>query len=86
MVVRPVHWSVRAVQLNALLPSALSCLQLHDPRRLLQHTVKSIAAYAGEKTPSQTALCGGGAIMTAREKIPRQLVTDLAPIIGAYIS
>jgi hypothetical protein len=52
----------------------------------MQHTVKSIAAYAGEKTPSQTALCGGGAIMTAREKIPRQLVTDLAPIIGAYIS
>lgn len=77
-------WKDEHVTVEAVMATMSTNVNLSQ--QIIKHTVKSIAAYSGEKPPSQTALCGGGAIMTARDKIPKQLITDLAPIIGAYIT
>jgi 5'-methylthioadenosine phosphorylase len=54
-------------------------------KRIVAETIKIVSGYSGKKPPAQCALGGGGAIMTAKDKIPQDRLVALAPIIGAYL-
>ena len=53
-------------------------------KRIVAETIKLAANHNGEKPPAQGALFGGGSIMTARDKIPKDRLEALAPIIKGY--
>jgi len=55
-------------------------------KSIIKCALPKLAAHNGAAPPAaQTALGGGGAIMTAKDKIPRELRRQLAPILGAYL-
>jgi len=54
-------------------------------KNVILKALPKLAAYKGDAPAAQTALGGGGAIMTAKDKIPAKLKRDLEPILGAYL-
>jgi len=54
-------------------------------KKIILKALPKLVAYAGPPPAAQTALGGGGAIMTAKHKIPERLRRDLEPILGAYL-
>lgn len=54
-------------------------------KAIILKALPKIMAYSGKTPAAQTALGGGGAIMTAKDKIPAQLRRELEPILGKYL-
>ena len=54
-------------------------------KKIIYAALPKLDAYAGPPPAAHCALGGGGAIMTAKDKIPSSLRRDLEPILGVYL-